>query len=75
MTQQNSSFKILLWRDGRAAECGGLENRYSERSGSWVRIPLSPPVFALTSGVYPEFIEGSGCAILPPLILILRQAQ
>jgi hypothetical protein len=34
------------WRDGRAAECGGLENRYPERSGSWVRIPLSPPLFS-----------------------------
>ncbi len=25
-------------------EGGGLENRYSELSGSWVRIPPSPPV-------------------------------
>jgi hypothetical protein len=31
------------WRDGRAVECGGLEIRYSERSESGVRIPLSPP--------------------------------
>ncbi len=25
-------------------EGGGLENRYPEQSGSWVRIPPSPPV-------------------------------
>jgi hypothetical protein len=43
------------WRDGRVAECGGLENRYPEGSGSWVRIPLSPPAFATA---HPELVEG-----------------
>ena len=33
----------LRWRGGRVAECGGLENRYPEGSGSGVRIPPSPP--------------------------------
>jgi phage/plasmid-associated DNA primase len=33
-------------RDGRAVECDGLENRYLAKTGSWVRIPLSPPDFA-----------------------------
>ncbi len=41
--------KNINWRDGRAVECGGLENRYSERSESRVRIPLSPPAFAKAS--------------------------
>ena len=31
------------WRGGRVVECDGLENRYSERSESRVRIPPSPP--------------------------------
>ena len=26
-------------------DCGGLENRYPVEMGSWVRIPLSPPIF------------------------------
>ncbi len=30
-------------RGGRVVEGGGLENRYPELSGSWVRIPPSPP--------------------------------
>jgi hypothetical protein len=42
-------FSKYAWRDGRVAECGGLENRYPEGSGSWVRIPLSPPYFAKAS--------------------------
>lgn len=32
---------LLIWRDGRAAECGGLENRSPKGPG--VRIPLPPP--------------------------------
>lgn len=35
---------FVLWRGGRVVECGGLENRYSVRTGSRVRIPPSPPV-------------------------------
>ena len=31
-------------RGGRVVEGDGLENRYPEQSGSWVRIPPSPPV-------------------------------
>ena len=34
----------LVWRVGRAVECGGLENRYAKASG--VRIPHTPPPFA-----------------------------
>ena len=30
------------WRDGRAVECGGLENRCPAIVGPGVRIPLSP---------------------------------
>jgi hypothetical protein len=37
------------WRGGRAVECGGLENRYPVKAGSWVRIPPSPPYFAKAS--------------------------
>ena len=29
-------------RGGRAVECGGLENRWPGRTGSWVRIPPPP---------------------------------
>ena len=35
---------LILWRDGRAVECTGLENRQSLNGLSWVRIPL-PPLF------------------------------
>jgi hypothetical protein len=31
------------WRNGRAVECGGLENRCPVSTGPGVRIPLSPP--------------------------------
>ena len=31
------------WRNGRAVECGGLENRCSATAEPGVRIPLSPP--------------------------------
>ena len=33
----------LRWRNGRAVECGGLENRCPPIGGPGVRIPLSPP--------------------------------
>ena len=38
---------LFSGRDGRVVECGGLENRCPVRAGPWVRIPLSPPDFAL----------------------------
>ena len=31
-----------IWRDARAAESGGLENRCVEKT-PWVQIPLPPP--------------------------------
>jgi hypothetical protein len=31
------------WRNGRAVECGGLENRCAVSTAPGVRIPLSPP--------------------------------
>jgi hypothetical protein len=34
-------------RDGRAVECGGLENRFPPYGGTGVRIPLSPPSLAI----------------------------
>jgi hypothetical protein len=34
--------KSVYWRDGRAVECGGLENRCPLYGGPGVRIPLSP---------------------------------
>ncbi len=33
-------------------ECNGLENRHPVKTGSGVRISLSPPLFALTSFFY-----------------------
>ncbi len=44
LEQKSVELKGNTWRGGRAVECGGLENRYSERSESRVRIPPSPPV-------------------------------
>ena len=35
-------FVLLHRRDGRAVECGGLENRCLPEGGPGVRIPLSP---------------------------------
>jgi hypothetical protein len=31
---------ILMWRDGRAVECGGLENRYVERHRGFESLSL-----------------------------------
>ena len=36
-----------LWRNGRAVECGGLENRCSASAEPGVRIPLSPQTKSL----------------------------
>ena len=36
---------VILGRDGRVVECGGLENRFSPIGGTGVRIPLSPQRF------------------------------
>ena len=35
-------------------EGGGLENRYPEQSGSWVRIPPSPPIPPIRSFQNPQ---------------------
>ena len=35
--------KNKRWRGGRVAEGGGLLNRYTGYSVSWVRIPSPPP--------------------------------
>ena len=37
------SLNRILRRDGRADECGGLENRSAGKTAPWVRIPLPPP--------------------------------
>ena len=39
-------------------ECDGLENRYLERSGSWVRIPPSPPTYAKATVGRPVIKDG-----------------
>ena len=36
---------LILWRDGRVVEGGGLENRWAK--APWVRILLTPPVTSL----------------------------
>ena len=42
----------MRWRGGRVVEGGGLENRYPEQSGSWVRIPPSPPLQPIRTFVF-----------------------
>lgn len=39
------------------AESGGLEIRYLVRTGSWVRIPLSPPLSASKACMHNHVIE------------------
>lgn len=37
-----NKIEIVFWRDGRVVDSSGLENRYSSKELSRVRIPLSP---------------------------------
>ena len=52
MTSSARYYKITRhWRVGRAVECGGLENRFSEQL-TGVRIPNSPPTKPRLSGLF-----------------------
>ena len=47
--QRGGDFGWIYWRDGRAVECGGLENRCPAIAGPGVRIPLSPQCQSIPS--------------------------
>lgn len=48
---------VSTGRGGRAAECGGLENRLPSFEGTGVQIPPSPPVFSFKIPLLPAEIN------------------
>ena len=58
-----SSHLWLFSRDGRAAECGGLKNRYRAEALSGVRIPFSPLRAGKTGRFLPVLPALSGYGI------------
>ena len=49
---------LPAWRGGRVAEGGGLLNRYTGYTVSWVRIPSSPPLFRSRLSHYVRPLRG-----------------
>jgi hypothetical protein len=53
-------------RNGRAVECGGLENRCPGQPGPGVRIPLPPLNSLADKSKTPQIIDYVGFFIFPP---------